>query len=185
MEKFFNNEIVDFLRLKNRKKSNIQEQQDTLYQDGDKFIWRKPEALSDKESGVNVSSQIKSALSSSNDPLITLYPEKSSTSSGKDDSSAVEPYTGSSLSSKVTPPFLNNRRREDLNKTLRRSSGNHEEITRIRALLGPFPDEPFLAALDNILYYFTGIYSGSAQGSISECDSLATCSVIEKDSSVS
>lgn len=188
MEKFFNNEIVELLKSKNRNKM-----QDILYQDGDKFIWKKSDL--DKSVGTSVSSEVKKAVQSSlsfkSDPLIALYPEsqKSSLSSATDVSTLVQiqPNFRASSYSRVKPC----KRREDLEKLLRNNYGKHQEVTTIRALLGPFPDEPFMAAVDQILFFLRGLCGGStieapvtSKSSIAESDSQAF-NILEKSSNIS
>lgn len=156
MEKFFNNEIVNYLRSKNRNKNNLQ---DMLYQDGDKFIWRQP----GPEKEVDVSAKVKSSYSFNDDPIIALLPESNkvaSESTVTEDSSTIHPNSSSSIT-KVNTCSSKNTKRSELIKLVPKSFGKHEEVTRIRSLLGPFPDEPFMAALDNLLYYLNGICRGS------------------------
>lgn len=191
MEKFFNKEIVDYLRAKNRTKV-----QDMLFQDGDKYIWRQPDT--DKDTDGDISSGVRKALTTSlsfsDDPLIGLYPESSksttSTAIATDDSTVVQHlqpnYKESSLS-RVKTQMKINKRREELDKMLQKSYARHEEVTRIRALLGPFPDEPFLAALDKILYYLNGVCGGASSQEIVTKDSsenVSSESDIQNDTSM-
>lgn len=187
MEKIFNNEIVDLLRSKNRTKV-----QDMLYQDGDKYIWKKPD--SNKEAKAKAtSSAIKKALTSSlsfsSDPMIALYPEsnKTSLSSGTDVSTLLQfqpAFRGSSYSR------VKCRKHDDLEKLLQKNYEKHEEVTRIRALLGPFPDEPFMMALDRILFFLIGLCGRriqveptTSESSVSESESNV-CTICDKPSTI-
>ena len=159
MERLFNHEIINMLRVKNR----TAKYQDILYQDGDKYIFNKRMDNLSTEVGTALGKPIES---SSADPLIPVYPEKSTVSTKSDSESSMDLRPNFRSSSSKYLNFAKGNKYpmsgelENLLLRNKKSYDKPERVTRLRSVLGPFPDEPFLSVLDKVLFYVNGIFGG-------------------------